>query len=105
MQQRFTSIPVQGVGDAHDMREIISTVSSKGQVTIPAEVRKHLGISEGDKLSFVIEDEGGVRVEAPRYHNIASLRGAAGSLEQPLSWEEMQEIAREDRVKEVNSSE
>ena len=27
------------------MKEIISTVTSKGQVTIPAEVREYLGIS------------------------------------------------------------
>lgn len=86
------------------MRAIISTVSSKGQVTIPAEVRKHLGINEGDKVSFVIEDEGSVKVEAPRYHNVASLRGAAGRLEKPLSWEEMLEVAREDHVREVTNS-
>lgn len=40
------------------MKHIISTITSKGQVTIPAEVRKHLRISRGDKLSFVIEDGG-----------------------------------------------
>jgi AbrB family looped-hinge helix DNA binding protein len=40
------------------MKEIVSTITSKGQVTIPAEVRRHLGVSQGDKLSFVIGDEG-----------------------------------------------
>ena len=39
------------------MRQIVSTVTSKGQVTIPADVRKHLGIKQGDKLSFVIRAE------------------------------------------------
>lgn len=87
------------------MREIISTVSSKGQVTIPAEIRKHLNIKEGDKLSFVIEDEGGVRVETPRYPNVAALRGVAGSLDTPRSWEEMMQIAREDHVQEMTGSE
>jgi AbrB family looped-hinge helix DNA binding protein len=80
------------------MREITSTLSSKGQVTIPAEVRRYLGIKEGDKLSFVIEDEGTVRLETPRYRNVASLRGAAGSLEKPLSWKETLKIAREDHL-------
>jgi AbrB family looped-hinge helix DNA binding protein len=32
-----------------------STVSSKGQVTIPLEVRKKLGLREGDKVEFVAE--------------------------------------------------
>lgn len=82
------------------MKEIISTISSKGQVTVPVEVRRRLGIKQGDKLSFVIEDEGSIRLEAPRYRDLASLRGAAGSLKQPLGWSETLAIAREDRVSE-----
>lgn len=30
-------------------------VMSKGQVTIPADVRKALGVSEGDRVSFVVD--------------------------------------------------
>jgi AbrB family looped-hinge helix DNA binding protein len=30
-------------------------VMSKGQVTIPKDVRKVLGVSEGDRISFVVE--------------------------------------------------
>lgn len=81
------------------MKEIISTITSKGQVTIPAEVRNYLGIKTNDKIAFVIDSEGVVRIRVPRYPNIASLRGAAGRLKKPLSWQEMQEIAYEDRIK------
>ena len=88
------------------MREIISTISSKGQVTIPAEVRKRLGIKLGDKLSFVIESDGEegdghILIKASRYPDVASLRGAAGSLDEPLPWDEVLAIAREDRVSEI----
>ncbi len=79
------------------MKEIVSTVTSKGQVTIPAEVREYLGIKTNDKIAFVIDQEGIVRLRVPRYPNIASLRGAAGSLQKPLEWREMQQIAYEDR--------
>lgn len=79
------------------MKEIISTITSKGQVTIPAEIRKYLGITTNDKIGFVIDDEGVVRLRVPRYPNIASLRGAAGRLNKPLSWQEIQKIAQEDR--------
>lgn len=79
------------------MKEIISTVTSKGQVTIPSAVRKHLGIVAGSKLVFAIGDEGGVELHATPYSTVASLRGAAGSLEKPRSWDEMRAIAREDR--------
>lgn len=78
------------------MKEIVSTITSKGQVTIPREVRRHLGLQEGDKLSFVLKDDGSVAVHVPAYPTVASLVGAAGSLPEPKSWEEMREIARED---------
>jgi AbrB family looped-hinge helix DNA binding protein len=86
------------VGD--HMKEIVSTITSKGQVTIPAEVRRHLGLKTKDKLSFIIEEEGGVRLKVPHYPDVASLRGAAGSLRKPLPWEEMRAIAREDHLAE-----
>ena len=80
------------------MKEIVSTITSKGQVTIPAEVRRHLGVGTSDKITFVIGDDGEVQLKAPRYSTIESLRGAAGTLRQPLSWMEMREIAREDAL-------
>jgi len=80
------------------MKEIISTITSKGQVTIPAEVRRYLGIKTNDKIAFVMDAEGTVRLKVPRYPDIASLRGAAGSLGKPLTWQQMQETAYEDRL-------
>jgi antitoxin PrlF len=88
------NIPYKGV----DMKEIISTVTSKGQVTIPVEVRRHLGITANDKIAFTIDSEGVVRLTVPRYPNIAALRGAAGKLDRQLSWRQMQQIAHEDRL-------
>ncbi len=84
------------------MKELVVTVSSKGQVVIPKEVRKHLGIEQGDKITFVLAAEGTVAVKATKYPTIASLRGAAGKLKTPLAWEEMRQIAREDHLKEIN---
>ncbi len=86
------------------MKEIVSTITSKGQVTIPAEVREYLGIKTHDKIAFVLDEEGIVRLRVPRYPNIASLRGAAGRLKEPLSWQQMQQIAYEDRFTTSNES-
>ena len=33
-----------------------STISSKGQVTVPIEVRHRLGLRQGDRVEFVFED-------------------------------------------------
>ena len=79
------------------MKEFISTITSKGQVTIPAEIRKYLGLKTNDKIAFMIDSEGIVRLRVLRYPDIASLRGAAGTLNKPLSWQEIEEIAQEDR--------
>jgi AbrB family looped-hinge helix DNA binding protein len=34
-----------------------SSLTSKGQVTIPIEIRQQLGLHSGDKIGFVIEDD------------------------------------------------
>lgn len=80
------------------MKEVLSTITSKGQVTLPKDVRERLGVSTNDKVLFVIEDDGTVKLRVPPYPTVASLAGAAGSLKEPRSWEEMREIAREDRL-------
>jgi len=33
----------------------ISTISSKGQITLPQEVRQRLGVREGDKVEFTFD--------------------------------------------------
>ena len=80
------------------MKEIVMTMTSKGQVTIPAQVRHHLGLKKNQKIALVIEDKGTVRLKVPRYPTVASIRGAAGRLGKKISWKEMREIAREDRA-------
>jgi antitoxin PrlF len=83
------------------MKEIISTITSKGQVTIPAEVRKHLGLQKREKIAFVIDEEGDVHLRTPHYPTVASLRGAAGSLPHPMSWEDIEQVVEEDRAEEL----
>jgi AbrB family looped-hinge helix DNA binding protein len=84
------------------MREILATITGRGQVTVPAEVRRLLGTRRGDKIAFVIDDEGSVRLIVPHYPNVASVRGAAGSLERPISWRQMRDIAHQDRAEVVH---
>lgn len=78
------------------MTEIPAIVMHRGRITIPKEVREHLGINNHDEIMFVIEDDGTVKLAASHYRSIASLVGAAGSLNQPLSWSEMRRIVRGD---------
>jgi AbrB family looped-hinge helix DNA binding protein len=80
------------------MREIVSTVTSKGQVTIPAEIRRYLGLKQGDKLSFVIGDSGTVELQLPRYPTVASVAGKVKPIDHDLSYSKIRDIAYEDRL-------
>ncbi len=75
------------------------TVTSKGQVTIPAEVRRHLGIKKHQKIALVIERDGEVKLKVPRYPDVDAVVGKAGKLQKSLSWRETLEIAHEDQAK------
>ncbi len=39
-----------------------ATITSKGQITLPREVRDHLHVREGDRVEFEIDRQGEVRV-------------------------------------------
>jgi antitoxin PrlF len=82
------------------LTEITSTITSKGQVTIPVEIRRRLRLKRGDKVAFVITETGSVELRVPKYPSIASLAGAAGTLREALEIEDVIEIGREDALEE-----
>ena len=51
-----------------------STLSTKGQLVVPKQVREHLGLKTGDKLDFIILDSGEVLLK-PRTRDIRTLKG------------------------------
>lgn len=80
------------------MRTFTARVASKIQMIIPVQVRRYLGLNGTDKVVVSIFDEGIVEDRWSRYPGIRSLRGIAGSLDRPLSWNDMVRIAREDAL-------
>ena len=68
-----------------------ATVTSKGQITLPKEVREHLHLAEGTRVEFVIETGGDVHLR-PVAGSVRALFGIAGHKErQAQSIEEMDE--------------
>jgi AbrB family looped-hinge helix DNA binding protein len=53
-----------------------ATVTSKGQITVPNDLRKALGISAGDRLRFVQTKDGFVRLEARKRRRIVDIARA-----------------------------
>jgi len=67
-----------------------STISSKGQVTVPIEVRHRLGLKQGDRVEFVFEDGRTVlkpaRVEKNPFTAFVGILPAFSSLEEINAW-------------------
>lgn len=71
----------------------IATLTTKGQVTIPKDVRERLGLRAGDRLEFVVEGDGAVRMRR-RTTDLLSLVGTLKS-DRRVTVEQMNEtIAR-----------
>ncbi len=52
-----------------------STMTSKGQVTVPLAIRQRLGIGPGDRLSFSVREDGVLEV-VPETDDLLSLAGS-----------------------------
>lgn len=67
-----------------------STISSKGQITVPIEVRQRLGLKQGDRVEFVFEDGRTVlRPSRPATNPFTAYLGALpafSSLEEINAW-------------------
>ena len=66
-----------------------ATVTSKGQVTIPARVRAALGVDAGDRIEFVEVEKGQFAIVAAT-RSVQELKGLfRGKRTKPVSIEEM----------------
>lgn len=66
----------------------MSTMTSKGQITLPRDVRRALELGVGDKIDFV-PVEGGFKL-VPLRKDLSCLRGKfAGRVKKPVTIEEM----------------
>ncbi len=65
-----------------------ATVTAKGQVTLPVEVRRRLGLRPGSKLEFIVIDDD--RLEAiPVSETVSSLKGMVPKPRKTLSLADM----------------
>ena len=83
------------------MKEVHSTVTTKGQVTIPVEIRRLLQVQPRDRIAFVVEDE---KVRLVRSQSVvARTAGALKSAKPPLTTEELREVAEKAIAQEATS--
>lgn len=80
-------------------QEYYSSVSPKGQITLPAVIRKELGIRPRDHVAIDIKN-GEVRIRAVRSKLLAHYQ-KAGRLAQPMEWADVTRVASEEHAQDA----
>ena len=74
-------------------------MTSKGQLTVPKDVRQKLGLKPGDRIRFLLEADGRVRL-MPAKRDISELVGILPKPKRTLRLEEMDEAIEQAVVEE-----
>ena len=82
-----------------ECEEHVRTVTTKGQVTIPAEVRRLLEVEPGDKVVFRVT-QGTVELQ-PAAMTLEDAFGAVTPRTQPEDFAALRDVAIEEHVKKV----
>ena len=94
-------------GQEEKMQEHRSVVTRKGQITIPAEIRRALNIKEGDKVAFTMDNNGEVKLSRTG-SVVEATAGALKSDMSPLPPEEERRAAEqaiaEDVIERMNNT-
>lgn len=71
------------------------TMTSKGQITIPREVRESLGLKSGTRVEFALTADGEWRLRPVRTHGLSGLAGLLHYDGPALTIEQMDEAVAE----------
>lgn len=75
------------------MTEASATITSKGQITIPLQIRQRLHLSQGDTVTFVVE--GDHAILRPGVSVVAATAGVLRGSEPALDASELREAAEQ----------
>lgn len=75
-----------------------ATITSKGQTTIPRAVRKRMRLKAGDRVEFIMQDDG-TALMVPASVRVAELQGILPPPDKPVSVEAMNRAIRERAVR------
>ena len=74
------------------MKELLSVVTRKGQITLPVAIRRSLGIREGDKVALSLDDSDQARVILRPVRSVAELTfGAVTPRKRPEDFQELRQ--------------
>ena len=85
------------------MELISGKMTSKGQITIPKELRDKFNVNEGDQFKFLIEEDN-VRIEPIKRKLLSNAIGRV-TASKPIDLDEIREIAQKRATEEIFSEE
>jgi antitoxin PrlF len=83
-----------------------STLTSKGQITIPREVRDRLGLREGDRVVFQFDEHGNLTLRQEAQSPLGRLPGLLKHLakDRPVTVEEMKAAVKQGAAEQFRRS-
>ena len=81
------------------MKEITTTLTQRSQVTVPAAVRRVLGVKPREKVTFTIAD-GEVRLK-PVAYSLESAYGSVRPSRKPEDFDELSRVARDAKAEQT----
>lgn len=83
------------------MTRRVSTLTQKGQVTIPKGLRDNLGLQPHDRITFAVQDGYATLRRLPRLEEVVGSLPSLASLGLDMTVEEAIELAREEWAHEL----
>ena len=85
--------------EGNTMQHYYTTLTERGQVTLPSEIRRKLGVRPKQKVHFEVDGDS-IRI-VPSEFTLESIRGMAPPLSEPKSIEEILDLAAEEHARHV----
>jgi len=84
------------------MKELLTVVTRKGQITVPAEIRKALNLKQGDKVAVSVSETGKPRAILRPVRSVAEMTfGSVTPRKRPEDFRELRELFEEGVAEDV----
>ena len=81
------------------MRQFTATITERGQMTVPAEVRRALGLGAHSKVTITLKD-GTASIEPAKF-TLETVYGSVQPISRPEDFKEVSRSARDEHAREV----
>ena len=84
------------------MKEVLTVVTRKGQITVPAEIRRALGLKRGDKVAISLADRERLHATLRPVRSVAQMTfGSVAPRKRPEDYRELRRLFEEGVAEEV----